>query len=264
MHSRPITFITAICSALALVVGASAGCGEKKGDESPAGLCKTVYEERVAGPIIPFKEEGPKNKVAFLAYCEKLPVEYLKCEAKDLMKMSEKEMATCRGLIEKHQKGLNMVLTTGKPTREETGDSGKAEKPKPANEIPADLPTKAGRGDDVCSAVCGKAVDVEYGMAKVILKKSPAKLKTEIAEQVKKEGECNRRCNNHLEAGGAHKKMVDKINADCAALEDFGYAECIGKVNVEWGSKHKQGNNAIQWGYDEPCNGKWNGCDEGE
>jgi len=263
MKTRPVAIITVLCAALALVVSTWAGCGGKKGDESPAGLCKTIYKERVDGSIIPFKEEGPKHKDEFLAYCETLPVDYLKCEAKDMFKMSDSEATKCRGLLEKHQHALNLVLTTGKPTEAPSSDTGGATEEKAAA-VPDELPTKAKRGDDLCSTVCGKSVDVEYDLAKVMLKTKPDKLRAEIDAQVKKEAECNRRCNNHVKAGGAHKELVEKINTDCADKADFSYAECIGKINMEWRKNHTEGNNAIQWGYDEPCDGKWNGCDEGE
>ncbi len=255
------TISSVLCAILWLTTAASAGCGGKKGDESPAALCQKIYEERISGAVIMFKEEGPKHEDEFLAYCEKQPVDYLKCEAEDLAGMSEKRMETCGKLLRQHQKAFNLVLTTGKPT--EAADTGKPTESK-AEPIPADLPSKATRGDDICSKVCGKSVDVEYEMARVMLKSKPAKLKKEIELEVKKEAECNRRCNNHLEAGGAHKELVERIAADCDDKKDFEHAECIGKINVEWRKKHTEGNNAIQWGYDEPCDGKWNGCDEGE
>lgn len=261
MRTRPTAIISVLCAALGLATTTSSGCGGKKGDDSPAALCKKIYESRISGAVIMFKEEGPKHKDAFLAYCAKQPVEYLKCEAEDLTEMSEKRMELCGRLIKKHQSAFNLVLTTGKPT-EAADTAPKTESAAPP--IPEELPTKATRGDDICSKVCGQSVDLEYGMARVMLKKQPAKLKKELDLEVKKEAECNRRCNNHVKAGGAHKELVERIAADCADKADFDYAECIGKINLEWRKKHTEGNNAIQWGYDEPCDGKWNGCDEGE
>ena len=101
------------CTALLLGTTLAIGCGGKS-DDSPAGLCKKIYKKRIDGPFKMFKEEGPKNKDAFDAYCAELPLEYLKCETKDLMKMGDKEMATCKDLMMTHQEGLNKVLETGK------------------------------------------------------------------------------------------------------------------------------------------------------
>jgi hypothetical protein len=108
------TIATLIATAAMLIATTTlVGCGSKS-DDSPEGMCKKIYKERVDGVIKIFAEEGPKNKAAFTAHCEKLPVEYLKCEAKDLMKMSEKEMDSCMEQIKVHQDDLNTVLMTGK------------------------------------------------------------------------------------------------------------------------------------------------------
>lgn len=110
MKKLMITAITGI--ALSLGAASITACGGKK--KSPEALCKTIFEKRTDGTIKLFKKAGEQNKDAFFAHCEKLPMEYLKCEAKDIMKMEPSEIKECRKHMRAHQKDLNDVLVMGK------------------------------------------------------------------------------------------------------------------------------------------------------
>ncbi|MBI5501424.1 MAG: hypothetical protein HY907_14360 [Deltaproteobacteria bacterium] len=109
--------VVVIALVLFVAVLGSLACKKSAGGEptDPKALCETIYKDRVEGPIKMFAEEGPKHKAEFDAWCVKLPVEYLQCEAKDIMTMPKNEVEKCMDMIRVHQGALNDVLVTGKP-----------------------------------------------------------------------------------------------------------------------------------------------------
>ncbi|MBI5487576.1 MAG: hypothetical protein HY905_09600 [Deltaproteobacteria bacterium] len=107
--------VVALVSLVAVLGSLACKKGGAAAPADPKALCETIFADRIDGMIKPFAEEGPKHKAEFDAYCVKLPVEYLQCEAKDIMTMPKHEVEKCMDLIRQHQAGLNNVLMTGKP-----------------------------------------------------------------------------------------------------------------------------------------------------
>jgi len=109
--------VAVVALVLLVAVLGSLACKKYGGGEptDPKALCDTIYKDRVEGPIKMFAEEGPKHKAEFDAYCVKLPLEYLQCEAKDIMTMPKNEVEKCMDMVREHQAGLNNVLMRGTP-----------------------------------------------------------------------------------------------------------------------------------------------------